>query len=211
MIDLYCERSGAELWAEPLNALTNLAFIVAAALAWRDARDRGDDRLATLLLIALVVAIGVGSFLFHLFANTLTMLLDVTPILAFQLAYLWIYTGRVAQRGRRTQTAVVGALILLLIASAPLAHIAKGSPLYLPALIALTLLGIWHLRCASQERSVLLWAAALFALSLTLRSIDPWICHWFPAGTHFAWHLLNALVLYLVLRALLPAHPAGGR
>jgi hypothetical protein len=35
-IDAYCERLGPGLWAEPLNALTNLAFIVAALIcAWR--------------------------------------------------------------------------------------------------------------------------------------------------------------------------------
>ena len=28
-VDLYCERTGAGLWAEPANALTNLAFIAA--------------------------------------------------------------------------------------------------------------------------------------------------------------------------------------
>ena len=36
-IDLYCERTDASLWAEPANALTNTAFLVAASaafLAW---------------------------------------------------------------------------------------------------------------------------------------------------------------------------------
>ncbi|TGT81791.1 hypothetical protein EN804_32725 [Mesorhizobium sp. M8A.F.Ca.ET.161.01.1.1] len=28
-VDLYCERTGRELWSEPVNALTNLAFIAA--------------------------------------------------------------------------------------------------------------------------------------------------------------------------------------
>ena len=27
--DLYCERTGVEFWSEPVNALTNLAFVVA--------------------------------------------------------------------------------------------------------------------------------------------------------------------------------------
>ena len=31
-IDIYCERIGAEFWAEPLNAISNLGFIVSAAL-----------------------------------------------------------------------------------------------------------------------------------------------------------------------------------
>ena len=33
-IDSYCERLGPDYWAEPVNALTNLAFVLAAALLW---------------------------------------------------------------------------------------------------------------------------------------------------------------------------------
>jgi hypothetical protein len=33
-VDIYCERLGPGLWAEPLNAVTNVAFFVAAWLAW---------------------------------------------------------------------------------------------------------------------------------------------------------------------------------
>ena len=34
-IDAYCERLGPGFWAEPLNAWTNLAFLLAALLAPR--------------------------------------------------------------------------------------------------------------------------------------------------------------------------------
>ena len=34
-IDIYCERIEPGLWAEPLNAITNLAFIIAAFLLIR--------------------------------------------------------------------------------------------------------------------------------------------------------------------------------
>ena len=39
-IDAYCERLGPAFWAEPVNALTNAAFPIAAWVAWR--RWRGD-------------------------------------------------------------------------------------------------------------------------------------------------------------------------
>ena len=35
MIDLYCERLDSSFWAEPINALTNVAFIIAAWGVWR--------------------------------------------------------------------------------------------------------------------------------------------------------------------------------
>jgi hypothetical protein len=54
----------------------------------------------------------------------------------------------------------------------------------------------------------LIAAGLLFAVSLTFRSIDRLICQDTagivtpePIGTHFMWHVLNALLLYLLLRA----------
>jgi hypothetical protein len=44
------------------------------------------------------------------------------------------------------------------------------------------------------------WAAMHFTLSLTWRTIDVAACETFPPGTHFLWHLLNAAVLYVLLR-----------
>lgn len=38
-VDGYCERTGPEPWSEPVNAVTNLAFLAAAAVMF--ARVRG--------------------------------------------------------------------------------------------------------------------------------------------------------------------------
>ena len=34
-IDAYCERTSAVYWAEPVNAVTNAAFLIAAVIMWR--------------------------------------------------------------------------------------------------------------------------------------------------------------------------------
>ena len=44
-LDLYCERLSPGLLAEPLNALSNLAFLYAALTIWRTAGQRLDVRL----------------------------------------------------------------------------------------------------------------------------------------------------------------------
>src|SRR3989442_6346009 len=57
-IDLYCERTDASFWAEPANALSNAAFLIAAAAAfwlWRRAPGRDWPALA---LIIVVMAVG---------------------------------------------------------------------------------------------------------------------------------------------------------
>jgi hypothetical protein len=67
IIDLYCERTSPGLWAEPLNALSNLAYFAAAWGVWRIARGTGDP--GARLLVGVLVAIGTGSALFHAFAS----------------------------------------------------------------------------------------------------------------------------------------------
>ncbi|BAB51018.1 msl4336 [Mesorhizobium japonicum MAFF 303099] len=59
-VDLYCERTGPGLWAEPANALTNLAFIAAGLWGVREVRRCKAGTFAE-VLAWWVVAIGIGS------------------------------------------------------------------------------------------------------------------------------------------------------
>lgn len=69
MVDLYCERLGPGLWAEPLNASSNLTFLIAAWAIWHLADVRHTLSGSIWLLVVLVIAIGTGSLLFHTFAT----------------------------------------------------------------------------------------------------------------------------------------------
>ena len=81
----YCERIDGSFWAEPLNAVTNAAFLVAALAGFWLWRRQGGRDAVTLVLIELVFAIGIGSFLFHTVPNRWTLLADVVPIQLFAL------------------------------------------------------------------------------------------------------------------------------
>ena len=63
-IDEYCERLAPGLWGEPLNALSNIGFFIAAWLIWRTLAGRqrvGDLRALDILLFL----VGLGSLAFH--------------------------------------------------------------------------------------------------------------------------------------------------
>jgi hypothetical protein len=229
---LYCERGTNEaLLAEPINAVSNVAFLLAALVAlqlvmWRPPEERSPDQF---LLPVLVLFIGLGSLAFHLYADQGTALADVLPISLFMLVYLGFALNRFLG-------VPPGFTVLLVIGFAAMVAIAmqvqcgqgaigfpgaelkdakpclNGSLFYLPALIALIVVGLVLHERAHRAAPWLLWAAAIFAVSITLRSLDLALCDQVliegrKVGTHFAWHILNALTLLLLLRASLEGAP----
>lgn len=203
MIDLYCERLGPGLWAEPLNAVTNLAFLVAALAAWLQARRLNAATFEIGLLCGLIAAIGIGSGLFHTFATVWAFAADVIPILLYQVTYLWIYSRRVIRLAVRHRLALVALFLLAGLFTLPFRDLLSGSLSYIPALMLLIALGIYHYGHAQAGRTLLFWSAAILLTSLTFRTMDLGVCAHLSIGTHFLWHLLNGLLLYLTVYALL--------
>lgn len=210
-LDIYCERTAPGLWHEPLNTLTNLGFLLAAGLllrqylqVYRGRHAQGWDRL---LLIALLAAIGVGSGLWHLTAQRWAMLADVLPIAGFISVFLLVFLLRVAGLGLLTTLSLFmlyHGVNWAVQASLP-PDFLNGSVFYLPTWLALVLMTLWLAHKGHTQWQGYAWASGLFLVSLSLRTVDQAWCGWLPMGTHFIWHLLNALLLYLLVRSLLRA------
>ena len=216
-IDAYCERGGPEFWAEPVNAVTNALFVLGALLAWRIWRREAPDDLAIPVLLALVVAIGVGSFLFHTFATAWAALADVLPITAFIVVYLVLTVRRFV--GTAWWLALAAGVAFLPAAafveralSTLVGPALGGSEGYAPALLALLAFGAWLRRLGRPAGQALLVAAGLFFVSLTFRTLDQPLCAAWPLGTHFVWHGLNAVLLtWLVVTMVRHGGPAATR
>lgn len=224
----YCERGlDAGFLAEPLNAVSNAMFFVAAALGWRawqqqPADERGWPELA---LVGLVGLIGVGSTLFHTFATRWAAIADAAPIGLFMLAYM----GYVLRRFCGFGWGWVAGVLALFLASFPLAAgitcgarpCLNGSVAYVPALLALGLVTVALARIRHPAWRHLCVATALFAVSLAARSVDRALCPYTiisgrAAGTHALWHVLNGCLLLVLLLAAIrhrerPAATGGGK
>lgn len=202
-IDIYCERLSPDFWAEPVNALTNAAFFIAGIMALILARREGAARdRGSLILIALVFAMGVGSTLFHTFGVVWAMLADVLPILLYQIVFIVVYSRFVMGLDKRRIAGLLAAFLISMVVAMQLPRAwLNGSLEYAPALIFVAGFGLYHWRNAARERFGLLLAALVFTVSVGFRSVDDIVCASFPLGTHFMWHCLNGVVLYLTTRA----------
>ncbi|MFO1124602.1 MAG: ceramidase domain-containing protein [Methylocystis sp.] len=204
----YCERQNSAFWAEPANAMSNFAFVIAAASALLLWRRRGGTDFPALALIAITATVGVGSFIFHTVATRGAMLLDVIPIAIFIYGYFLLALRRFfGLRMASTMKLTLGFTALSF--SVARIEALNGSVGYLPALAALIVFAalLWRRSGRRETASALAAAALLFSISLFFRTIDRAICPAVPLGAHFVWHFMNACVLWLLLRAAIVARP----
>jgi hypothetical protein len=211
-LDLYCERTAAGLCNVPLNAVTNLAFILAGLLLVAALRRVGPDARrdpAILALTALLFIIGFGSGLFHTFATRWAVMADVIPIALFILLYMYLALRRLI--AAPLWGCLLGvAVVLVLTVVMPLGF---GFSVSTYGVALATLLGVGgflHFGRRHPAGPRLLLAAGIFALSLALRTADLPLCAVLPSGTHFLWHLLNAVVLYSLVRTMIRHGTAQG-
>lgn len=211
-VDNYCERIDPGFLAEPLNAVSNAAFVVAALVCWRLYGHRRDP--GALVLMAVLVLIGIGSFLFHTVAQVWAGVADVLPILAFIVIYVHLATTRLL--GLPVWAGVIAAAAYAPVSAAVSGAIGtltgplNGSLGYVPVLL---LIGGYALALVARRPATarrLGIGAGLLAVSLTFRTLDAPLCPDWPQGTHFLWHLLNGTLLGWMIATLVRDRDPGG-
>lgn len=227
-IDAYCERLLPGFWNEPLNAISNVGFLLAAWWVWRQcnrqhyvqnsapaviqyaqsatnsiANERHWDINSLLIMLVLI---GLGSFAFHTFATRWAAALDVAFIALYLHFYLAVYAHRAL--GVPWPRAAWGILAFVILSQAAAWMWREAFEIIGGSMFARAsgYLGAWSVLLMVLAHSAfkrlhsakpLAFAAAVFAVSLTLRQLDLPLCSDWRWGTHFAWHLLNALTLGL--------------
>lgn len=195
-VDGYCERTDFTYWAEPVNAATNAAFLIAAAIMLL--RVRGQGMPLAVVLCWILAAIGVGSYLFHTHATIWAMIADVAPIAVFVLTY--VYAANRAYWRMPVWAAGLGTLAFLPYAAltTPIYEALpffKISSFYWPVAVLIAAYAVLLSRRAPMTARGLGIGAGILAVSLAFRSSDMGVCDSLPLGTHFMWHILNGIML----------------
>ena len=200
-IDIYCERLDIGIWAEPINAVTNVAFILASIFMWLRCKNLVEGRVLSFLLFS----IGCGSFLFHTFAQTWAAILDVAAILIFILTYIFI-----ANRSFLAWSKMVSVfgIILFFPYQLLLANILSNIQFFCSSVkyISVAILifiysGLLRKSEPNLSRGLLI-GATILCLSIVFRIIDELLCSILSVGTHFVWHILNAIMLSWMIEIL---------
>ena len=217
-VDIYCERiSHPDFWGEPLNAMSNLAFLIAAVMAYSDYCRRPPERGGGMIIFLIIwmMVIGVGSFLFHTFATRWAGLVDVVPIAIFVLSYLVLALRWFV--GLALHWAILIGLAVA-VGSQFMPPWFNGSFGYAPPLLCMVVIGALLVRRDHPAGRWVAMAAGIFFVSLVFRTLDGGAgCLRYPEGsaapdfvfgTHPFWHVLNGVTLYLLVRAAIENPPA---
>ena len=212
-LDIYCERVSAGWFQEPLNTWSNLLFPIAAfAVLWY-CRRRDDapsfflDKMR-LLLCAEICGLGIASWTYHASGLALFSIFDSLMIVVFLSTATFALLVRGVALSRLQAVGGVGIVLVCmpLIAELPFVKtLLPGGGHYIPAISTLLVIALLIRRQANIVGSPALLrsaagiaaAFAVMVLSLTTRTIDLPLCDEWTYGTHFLWHALNALALFL--------------
>ena len=196
----YCERTAADVLSEPLNSITNLAFVLISYLIFKKYKNHE----YSLIFSGLIFCIGLGSFLLHTIPSKITALIDVMFILFFIIFFLYILFQKILK------LAITCALFLSL--ASPVLYYYLGSVLkenftlfgdssfYIVIWLHLNLIYFYLLIKNANFNNFILVASIIFVISIFFRIIDKVYCDINLYGTHFLWHILNSLVLFYLVK-----------
>jgi hypothetical protein len=153
-------------------------------------------------MASLMILIGLSSFSFHTFANRLTGLIDVFSIALYLITFAWMIPKQWSRSSTFTQLGSVLLLITIIVVTQLLIGQLKPTVPWLPPgmyLGAWLTLLVYALITQSSNAlaAKFLWLAVIvFPMSLLSRQLDMPLCD-LTGGSHWLWHLLNGLTLYL--------------
>jgi len=213
-VNIHCERTSLAAFDEPVNIISNVSFILAAFLAWRlfvkllradGSISRHTPKYADIRVqILMVFLIGVGSFLFHSYATMWGALLDIFPIFCYMCLFVYSFLKRITLTSQYNMVLVfVGFVALNLGFKFVLPVAPDGNVSYLPLIIFFLGLIIYLYITNNPSLENMLYGFILALISFVFRKVDMDVCEYFPIGTHFLWHTLNGVLLYILLRELI--------
>ncbi|TSA45222.1 hypothetical protein D4R52_02900 [bacterium] len=195
---IYCEKVTGFWLTEPLNALTNLAFLIGAYYLYKFIRINRVKSHLSIFLVGLMVAVGLGSLSWHVHRSEVTLLLDRLPIYIF-FSFV-IYFAIQTLTKNKIFTIAVSALLAIIyyvfFTYIPGINVFYGLLRFVFAFIILATLNFLIKREYGSEYNLII-PLTIFAAALIFRTLDLFVCPLFPLGTHFLWHIFIAVGMYM--------------
>lgn len=199
---VYCETGIGLFFTQPINTVSNIALFISAYFVYKLLREYHIKNLIIQILPPLVVLTAVGSMLWHGAPSLLTDFADTLPLSALVLISFFFLLDKLLSNKKL----IWGIFFMFILTETPFMFgILPSINGFIPYLLAFIFGLFISVRVAGRYALFpqLFPILVVFAIALFFRTIDLTICSAFPIGTHFVWHILNALMVYLIIHFLI--------
>lgn len=203
----YCERTESSFLSEPINFFSNAAFLISAYFAYQLLKKYKIKERSYYILVLLLTLIGVGSALWHSFRDPYALLLDALPIFAFFLLFLYLLFRKLIGNGKKAFVLLIIFFLFQVVVSYLLPNFLNGSVRHLVNGVVFGMLAFILYRENKPIRKDMIIALSLYSLAIVFRSVDNSICSLLPIGTHFLWHIFNAIAAFYAMKLLVNVKP----
>ncbi|MCB9987820.1 MAG: ceramidase domain-containing protein [Rhodospirillales bacterium] len=197
----YCEIASGPI-AEPFNALSCLAFWIAAIAIWLQRDDESSDfhQVAAVVLFVL----GVSGMMWHGTLDRLAFGFDIIAIYMLMALVVTMLCNNILKWPLWASLITVTALIFFSawLRDSAVPWLPQQGGAFLPALLFLSLVALAIQPRYEQATVYLLAGAYALFFGLAFRSVDLYLCLQLPIGTHFLWHIFVAIFVIYVTKAL---------
>ena len=199
-LNTYCESGVGLFYTQPVNTISSIALLISAYFIYRFIKTNHINNRIIKIIPFILAAVGIGSILWHSTPNLLTNFADNIPIYALVLVLFFFLLDKLLNKRKLVWKIF---LAFILIEALFVFYVLPSFNGFLPYLIILVF-GVFVFSGLVKKYKILtphlVTIIALFATALFFRSLDLTVCSVFPTGTHFTWHILNALLVYLLIR-----------
>lgn len=199
----------------PEVANTASSLVVLAVGLWFALRPRQPSLARPMGVLAAML--GVGGLVAHSWPNILTEILSMIPLVLLFATVFFAYARDILRLSRGEAATAVVVILPFVAVSLSLFVVLEG-PASTAGYAALPvfMLGIAVVLRQSHPATAarVLLATVLLLIGLALRAVDLPLCPLAPHGTHALWHLISAVVIWILIctyrRHLLAAPGAHG-
>ena len=196
-----CELQSNQLRSQPLNLITNFAFLITSYLIFRLIKNEKVKDKGIHLLFLTSILIGFGSIAHHTVPTNFTLLLDGIPI------YIFLYFGfcqilDILTEKKELAFLLPSLYIFLNIFISLFIHLPIDSNALTPIInlfLFIPIIFIFYKRFGNKTNLFSL-SLGFYALATIFFVLDEIICNQLPFGTHFLWHIFNAAAIYYFVK-----------
>ena len=198
----YCERVSDSLFSEPINLITNLAFFVSAFFVYKIIKASNLKNSIYNFFPWIIFSIGLGSSLWHLYRNPVTLIFDALPVYIFLGLALFVLIKKLIGNSKQALV-IIGLFILLqILLTINFPDLLNNSIRHIANAVLLLVLIVWTYKKFGNVALQLIIVLLIYVVGIFFRTIDMSICPIFSPGTHFLWHILVALGAYFIVKFL---------